>query len=262
VGGRGRPQGDSTEGERTQSFPCIIRCETVRFRLQKYRNGGQLWVVNVFSYTIHAQTDSSLSCFPLALSIFVPLLLWRLLSSQLFCVHYTGVSSNLACSVLSVPLLPNLLRISLRLWFMTAVKSCVTEHAMLRCISKRKCNVHHIESTKHRVHIDRTTYSLNQCFSNRGPRTTADYFIVQKRFIFTADSLLGNRLTNHANTTRRHDGKWQNHYHSSSSSSSSVALQTLAASHQRFRNLIKTLGRTPLDEWSAHRRGLYLHRTT
>jgi hypothetical protein len=26
-----------------------------RFRQQKYRNGGQLWVVNVFSYTIHAQ---------------------------------------------------------------------------------------------------------------------------------------------------------------------------------------------------------------
>jgi hypothetical protein len=43
-----------------------------RFRLQKYRNGGQLWVVNVFSYTIHAQTDSSPSCFPHALSIFFP----------------------------------------------------------------------------------------------------------------------------------------------------------------------------------------------
>jgi hypothetical protein len=42
VGGRRRPQDDSTEGERTQSFPCTIRCETVRFRLQKYRNGGQL----------------------------------------------------------------------------------------------------------------------------------------------------------------------------------------------------------------------------
>jgi hypothetical protein len=49
-------QGDSTLGERTKSFPCTIRCETVRFRLHKYRNGGQLWVVNVFSYTIHAQT--------------------------------------------------------------------------------------------------------------------------------------------------------------------------------------------------------------
>jgi hypothetical protein len=36
---------------------CTIRCETVRFRLQKYRNGGQLSVVNVFSYSIHAQTD-------------------------------------------------------------------------------------------------------------------------------------------------------------------------------------------------------------
>jgi hypothetical protein len=55
VGGRGRPQGDSTWGERTQSFPCIIRCENTS-RLQKYRNGGHLWVVNVFSYTIHAQT--------------------------------------------------------------------------------------------------------------------------------------------------------------------------------------------------------------
>jgi hypothetical protein len=70
VGGRGRPQDVSTWGERTQSFPCIIRRETVTFRLQKYRNGGQLWVVNVFSYTIHAQTDSSPSCFPLAPFLF------------------------------------------------------------------------------------------------------------------------------------------------------------------------------------------------
>jgi hypothetical protein len=56
----------------TQSFVCTMRCETVRFRLQKYRNGGQRWVVNVFSYTIHAQTESSPSCFPLVLSIFSP----------------------------------------------------------------------------------------------------------------------------------------------------------------------------------------------
>jgi hypothetical protein len=48
VGGRGRPQDDGIEGERTQSFPCIIRCETVSFRMQKNRNGGQLRVVNVF----------------------------------------------------------------------------------------------------------------------------------------------------------------------------------------------------------------------
>jgi hypothetical protein len=31
-------------------------------------------------------------------------------------------------------------------------------------------------------------------------------------------------------------------------SGSTVLLRTLAASHRRFRNLIKTLGRTPLDE--------------
>jgi hypothetical protein len=38
---------------------------------------------------------------------------------------------------------------------------------------------------------------------------------------------------------------------------------TLAASHRRFRNIIiKTHGRTPLDEWSTLRKGLYLHRTT
>jgi hypothetical protein len=75
--------------ERTQSFPCIIRCETVRFRLQKYRNGGQLWAVNGFSYTIHAQTDCWQSRSPLALYIFFPLLLWRFRSFPLFCVHYT-----------------------------------------------------------------------------------------------------------------------------------------------------------------------------
>jgi hypothetical protein len=42
VGGSRRPQDESTQGERTQSFPCIIRCEKVGFRMQKYRNGGQL----------------------------------------------------------------------------------------------------------------------------------------------------------------------------------------------------------------------------
>jgi hypothetical protein len=45
-------------------------------------------------------------------------------------------------------------------------------------------------------------------------------------------------------------------------SGSTVLVRTLAASHQRFRNLIKTFGKTPLDEWSARRKGLYLHRTT
>jgi hypothetical protein len=32
--------------------------------------------------------------------------------------------------------------------------------------------------------------------------------------------------------------------------------------HDKFLNLIKTLGTTPLVEWSARRKGLYLHRTT
>jgi hypothetical protein len=87
VGWRGRPQDDSIEGERTQS---LFYTMWNGFRLQKYRNGGQLWAVNVFSYAIHAQTDCWTSCCPLALSIFFLLLLWRFLSSQLFCVHYTG----------------------------------------------------------------------------------------------------------------------------------------------------------------------------
>jgi hypothetical protein len=45
-------------------------------------------------------------------------------------------------------------------------------------------------------------------------------------------------------------------------SGSTFLVRTLAASHGRFRNFIKTLGRTPLDEWSARHKGLYLHRTT
>jgi hypothetical protein len=61
-------------------------------QVQKYRNGGQLWVVNVFSYTIHAQTGCWPTRSPLTLSIFFPLLLWRFLSSQLFCVHYTKLN--------------------------------------------------------------------------------------------------------------------------------------------------------------------------
>jgi hypothetical protein len=53
-------------------FLVLYDVKTFRFSLQKYRNGGQLWVVNVFSYTIHAQTDCWQSGSPLALSIFFP----------------------------------------------------------------------------------------------------------------------------------------------------------------------------------------------
>jgi hypothetical protein len=45
-------------------------------------------------------------------------------------------------------------------------------------------------------------------------------------------------------------------------SGSTVHVRTLAASHRRFRNLIKKLGSTLLDEWSARRKGLYQHSTT
>jgi hypothetical protein len=41
-------------------------------------------------------------------------------------------------------------------------------------------------------------------------------------------------------------------------SGSTALVRTLATSHRRFRNLSKT----PLDEWSARRKGLYLHPTT
>jgi hypothetical protein len=49
------------------------------------------------------------------------------------------------------------------------------------------------------------------------------------------------------------------------SSSSSVALQSLQGPcppHTRGFVIIKTHGKTPLDEWSARRKGLYLHRKT
>jgi hypothetical protein len=42
-------------------------------------------------------------------------------------------------------------------------------------------------------------------------------------------------------------------------SNSTVFVRTLPASHQRSLYLVKTLGRTPLDERSARRKGLYLH---
>jgi hypothetical protein len=41
-----------------------------------------------------------------------------------------------------------------------------------------------------------------------------------------------------------------------------VLVRTFAALHRRFRNLVKTHFRTPLNEWSARSKGLYLHRTT
>jgi hypothetical protein len=45
-------------------------------------------------------------------------------------------------------------------------------------------------------------------------------------------------------------------------SGSTVLVRTLAASHQRIRNLIMALGTTPLDKWSARRKRLNLQRTT
>jgi hypothetical protein len=48
----------------------------------------------------------------------------------------------------------------------------------------------------------------------------------------------------------------------SSSSKLYSFVGTLAASHRRFHNLIKIHGRAPLDEKSAHHKGLYLYRTT
>jgi hypothetical protein len=44
--------------------------------------------------------------------------------------------------------------------------------------------------------------------------------------------------------------------------SGSTLVRTLVASHWKFRNPVKTHGRTPLDERSAHRKGFYPHRTT
>jgi hypothetical protein len=54
---------------------------------------------------------------------------------------------------------------------------------------------------------------------------------------------------------------WRNceHIHKIIISGSTVLVRTLAASHRRFRNLIRTCVRTPLDKWSARRKGLYLH---
>jgi hypothetical protein len=50
-----------------------------------------MWVVNVFMYTIHSQTDTvGHRVSPLLFASF-PHLLWRFRSSQLFCVHYTEI---------------------------------------------------------------------------------------------------------------------------------------------------------------------------
>jgi hypothetical protein len=42
----------------------------------------------------------------------------------------------------------------------------------------------------------------------------------------------------------------------------SICKDSWPVHHRGFRNLIKILGRAPLEEWSARRKGLYLHRTT
>jgi hypothetical protein len=54
-------------------------------------NGWQLWTVNVFSYTIHAKTDSSPSCSPLALSIFFSFSLWRFQQRSYFVSNIVSV---------------------------------------------------------------------------------------------------------------------------------------------------------------------------
>jgi hypothetical protein len=59
------------------------------FRLQKYRNGGQLWVVNVFSYNINAETDCWPSRFPPCFFHIFSSLTVTFPKLSLFCVHYT-----------------------------------------------------------------------------------------------------------------------------------------------------------------------------
>jgi hypothetical protein len=85
-------------------------------------------VVNVFSYPIHAQTDSSLSCFPLALFIFCHRLTvtfpkLAVILRPLYCSHYynyygccsliTGFLFNGTC--LEAMVKPNTQATSLRL---------------------------------------------------------------------------------------------------------------------------------------------------
>jgi hypothetical protein len=45
-------------------------------------------------------------------------------------------------------------------------------------------------------------------------------------------------------------------------SDSAILVRALADSHQRYHNIIKILGRTPLDERSARHKGLYLNTKT
>jgi hypothetical protein len=59
-------------------------------------------------------------------------------------------------------------------------------------------------------------------------------------------------------TTRRNIPK-DSHLYTRHIEYTEISLTENCSAHRRF---IKTLGRTSLDEWSAHRKGLYLHRTT
>jgi hypothetical protein len=83
VGGRGRPKDDSTEGEKTQSFPCSIRCETVRFRPQRtavsskcfhlyYTCSDRLLTIALPSCSFHLSSPLTVT-FPKLSDIFRPL---------------------------------------------------------------------------------------------------------------------------------------------------------------------------------------------
>jgi hypothetical protein len=108
------------------------------------------------------------------------------------------------------------------------------------------------------VYMTHTNW-LHVCVGSQKPNVTAG--IERKNPSNNTRSRWHLHLQEKTEAVRKYTAKLHGQWHIVISGST-VLVRTLAVSHLRFRNLVETLPRTPLDEWSARPNGLYLHRTT
>jgi hypothetical protein len=90
VGGRGRPQGDSTWRERTKSFPSSIRCENSCFQAAEVSQRRTAVSSKCFQLCYTCSDRLLVIALPPYPFHLFPLLLWRFPTSQLVCVHYSN----------------------------------------------------------------------------------------------------------------------------------------------------------------------------
>jgi hypothetical protein len=138
---------------------------------------------------------------------------------------------------------------SICVWYTGTLIKCANAHDVVPDRMRSWTNLRPFSSTRGSEPFE-TLYHIRRFLSSRGPQ--GDKW---RQFIETAWHFVKNAT--------KLDLLLQTGCHELFIISGSTVLErTLAASHRRFHNLIETFGRTPWDEWSARRKGLYLLRAS